>query len=244
MSESSQIAKTSILDFSREFINTEDSKELILENGENLKSLTPEQVLTIFEEMGITITDEEALLQIINKLSNVFYKPLMERQWHYPEDNYFLQMLVQENRKLEITLLEIKNLVKKYFIQKTNLSAKVVLQLKALLPGLQLYALHHLKIEKILIPNFQKAMPQFGGYCHTMELFHKEYRYVVTQLFKALYTNEPDKQQINVLIGKLSFHVFLMLFREEQVFFPVAVQNIPPGIWDEMLKQSLEASMI
>lgn len=244
MSESPQVANASILAFSREFVATEKGKELILDNEENLKSITPEQVLTVFNEMGTTLTNEETLLLNIDKLTNIFYKPLLDLQRHLPEENYFLQMIIQENRKLEITLSEIKKHVKKNFIDKSDLSSKVVLQLKALLPGLQLYSLHHLKIEKILVPAFLEILPQYFGYYRTMELFHKEYHNLVSQLFEALYTHSPDKHQLNVLIGKVSFHVFLMLFREEQVFFPVAVQNIPVHIWDDMLKQSLKASLL
>lgn len=55
-----------------------------------------------------------------------------------------------------------------------------------------------------------------------------------------LEAENPDYDLLNKETGKLFFVVLPVIFREEQILFPVAIKAIPRNSWDEMMTQSYE----
>jgi hypothetical protein len=70
--------------------------------------------------------------------------------------------------------------------------------------------------------------------------FHDDFRASIKNLEQLLIPEHPDKELLTKELGKLFFVVLPVIFREEQIVFPVAYRAIPSEEWDEMMRQSLE----
>ncbi|HLN20903.1 MAG TPA: PAS domain-containing protein [Bacteroidales bacterium] len=68
--------------------------------------------------------------------------------------------------------------------------------------------------------------------------FHDDFRRALKRINKILAGTSPDYYLLNKEIGKLFFVVLPVIFREEQILFPVAMKAIPQITWDEMMAQS------
>ena len=112
-------------------------------------------------------------------------------------------------------------------------------QLRALIVRLKEYELHYIKKENILFPYIEKAFPQYRC-LKLMWSFHDDFRRSLKALEMLLQPDYPDKNLLNKELGKLFFVVLPLIFREEQIVFPVALRSIPEKEWHEMLLQSSE----
>jgi len=115
---------------------------------------------------------------------------------------------------------------------------EVVVSLRSLISELAKYELHYIKKENILFPVIEKTFPQYRC-LQLMWSFHDDFRNSIRNLDKLL-DSELDKTQFNKEIGRLFFVVLPIIFREEQIVFPVAFRAIPSDEWDEMLAQGNE----
>jgi DUF438 domain-containing protein len=104
---------------------------------------------------------------------------------------------------------------------------------------LKAYELHYIKKENILFSYIEKAFPQFRC-LQLMWSFHDDFRRSMKNLETILNSENPVKENLNKELGKLFFVVFPIIFREEQIVFPVAYRAIPAPLWNEMLQQSFE----
>lgn len=106
--------------------------------------------------------------------------------------------------------------------------------------ALEPYELHYIKKENILFPYIEKTFPSYGC-LKVMWAFHDDFRQSVRNLKSMLSRPDPSREGLNTELGRLFFTVLPIIFREEHIVFPVALQSIPQEGWDEMLEQGSEA---
>ncbi len=106
--------------------------------------------------------------------------------------------------------------------------------------SLEAYELHYIKKENILFPYIEKTFPSYGC-LKVMWAFHDDFRKCIRTLTEMLSRPDPPREGLNRELGKLFFTVLPVIFREEKIVFPVALQAIPQEGWDEMLAQGSEA---
>jgi hypothetical protein len=111
--------------------------------------------------------------------------------------------------------------------------------LKKLLENLQQYELHYIKKENILFPYIEKTIPHYRC-LQLMWSFHDDYRNLLKQLLKQVDSQRVDLKQFNKTLGDLFFVVLPVIFREEYILYPIALQTIPKLVWNDMLLQSRE----
>jgi DUF438 domain-containing protein len=70
--------------------------------------------------------------------------------------------------------------------------------------------------------------------------FHDDFRRHIKNLEANLNSEHPDMERLNKELGKLFFVVLPIIFREEQIVYPVALRAIPHHFWEDMLQQSIE----
>ena len=90
----------------------------IMEYRDKLKELTPLDVLAAEDKLvksGVEIKD---LKEHIEKVLNIIGPILEDFVWEKPNDEHPISLLMQENRKLEEQLSNIKELSKEIFINK------------------------------------------------------------------------------------------------------------------------------
>ena len=225
----------SLLSFSRELILSGNAKYSIPDNQWLIDTVTDSEAMDVIDRLMQEEIPFEKIKANIAKLINVFYLSLKSNQWEKPGENHFLHYLMLENREVEKLMkdfrIEIKSLTK---TEKPDYS-----KLHFFLNKLRDYELHYIKKENILFPFIEKTYPQYRC-LQLMWSFHDDFRRNIRIIEEHIDKDKVDTQALYKSLGDLFFVVLPIIFREEQILFPVAYKSIPESIWADMLNQSLE----
>lgn len=181
----------------------------------------------------------EAVKNIVGKLINTFYKSLKKQTWEKPAENHFLSYLMLENRGVEKIIDEIRIVVKVLFSQSEKDENELATRLLRLINDLKSYELHYLKKENILFPFIESTFPEYRC-LQLMWSFHDDFRKTLRNIEELLGHDHLKKEILNKELGRLFFVVLPIIFREEQIVYPVAYRAIPESAWQDMLVQAHE----
>ena len=225
----------SLFSFSRELILSGNAKNSIPENQWLIDTVTDTETMDVIDRLLQEEIPFEKIKANIAKLINVFYLSLKGNLWEKPNENHFLHYLMLENREVEKLMkdfrIEIKSLTK---TENPDFS-----KLHFYLNKLRDYELHYIKKENILFPFIEKTYPQYRC-LHLMWSFHDDFRKNIRIIEEHIDKDKVDTQALYKSLGDLFFVVLPIIFREEQILFPVAYKSIPESIWADMLNQSVE----
>jgi DUF438 domain-containing protein len=228
-----------LADFSRRLINGENGRMLIEKHKMVIGSVTPLEVMQVVDIMiseGIAI---EKVKASVGKIINVFFKSLSAFNWEKPTEGHFLYYLIQENREVQKIMTELKSVTRIFFNGKDQDIPGLTQKLRLIVGKLKKYELHYIKNENILFPYIEKTFPEYRC-LQIMWSFHDDFRRSLKALGLILQSEFPDSELLNREIGKLFFVVLPIVFREEQIVFPVAIRAIPEKDWGEMMEHSFE----
>ena len=201
-------------------------------------TVSPEETMKVLDYLLTTGYSHEKVKGSVGKILNVFYESLSSFTWEKPGKDHFLHYLMLENRQAEKIMNEIRSVIKSIFGGSGGNDEILYAKLLSLLRELKEYELHYLKKENILFPYIEKAFHEYRC-LKIMWSFHDDFRKCIRNLENIL-TGTPDKNRLNKELGKLFFVMFPIIFREEQIVFPVAYRSLSPADWNEMLEQSME----
>lgn len=141
----------------------------------------------------------------------------------------------KENRKIESVLEEVLNYLSDYT---ENPIASKVEKLKFSLIKLSTIDLHYKRKENLLFPYMEKyditAPPQ------VMWGVDDEIRADLKTVIKNLTLEKPDVPEVNQLTRKLVESVSEMIFKEEEIMFPMVLDKFTQEEWQEIEKASAE----
>jgi PAS domain S-box-containing protein len=181
----------------------------------------------------------EAVKNTVGKLINTFYRSLKQQIWEKPAEDHFLSYMMLENRGVEKIIDEMRINVKAIFSQSVKDENELAMQLLRLINDLKLYELHYIKKENILFPFIERTFSQYRC-LQLMWSFHDDFRKTLKSIEDVLNQDLLQKDLLNKELGRLFFVVLPIIFREEQIVYPVAYRAIPESVWQEMLLQAQE----
>lgn len=228
-----------LTDFASGLLQSGEGRRLYEKHKSAIETVTPVETMQVLDKMLSDGLPVEAVKPIVGKIINSFYKSLSSQQWEKPGENHFLTCLMHENREVEKIMAKMKVVVKLMFNQDDPASADHMATLRLLVGEVKLYELHYIKKENILFPYIEKVFPQYRC-LQLMWSFHDDFRKSIKNLEQILLPDHPGKESLTKELGKLFFVVLPIIFREEQIVFPVAYRAIPAAEWDEMMQQSGE----
>jgi DUF438 domain-containing protein len=228
-----------LADFSRRLIRGENGKILIEKHQQIIDTVTPTEAMQVLDRMLSEGFSNEEVKANVGKIINVFFKSLSSYQWDRPGEGHFLYYLMLENQEVQKIMTELKAVTKSYFKGENQDIPSLILTLRLIIEKLKSYELHYIKKENILFPYIEKTFPQYRC-LQLMWSFHDDFRWSLKLLDTILKSEFPDNEQLNKEIGKLFFVVLPIVFREEQIVYPVALRAIPEKDWIEMMKQSYD----
>jgi DUF438 domain-containing protein len=229
-----------LVDFSRRLISGENGRILINEYQHIIDTVTPAETMQVLDKLLTEGFPNATVKANVGKIINVFYKSLHAYQWNRPREGHFLYYMMLENRGVEKIMAEIKAVNRDIFKCENHDFQGLILRLRQLTGQLKVYELHYIKKENILFPYIEKAFPQYRC-LQLMWSFHDDFRRSMKVLDSILLAEHPDKDLLNKEMGNLFFVVLPIIFREEQIVFPVALSALPESVWAEMSEQSYEA---
>lgn len=230
----------SLFQFCLDLIKGKNGKELIEAHQEAIDHLCPNDIIQVVHKLVEEDLAMDDLKIGINKSLNVFHNAIISHEKPEVDSNHFLGILMQENRELEKRLGEIKPLVKSFNKAETEDDLKRDLrEIHSRIEEFAEFEKHYSRKENIFFPYFENQYPEYKC-LGVMWSIHDDIRRLRKELLQALATEQSDLKLINKLIGDLFFLKYTIIFREEYLLFPVALNAVSSDLWDEMNQQSLE----
>ncbi|HLP72983.1 MAG TPA: PAS domain-containing protein [Bacteroidales bacterium] len=231
--------KTALEDFTLRLLSGENGKMLMEKHQQVLGTVTPFETMQVLDALLLAGMPVDKVKAGVGKILNAFHKSLSSHQWEKPGKGHFIHYLMLENREAEKILDEIKTLNKSIFKGRVKEMAELTSRLRLLMLTLKEYELHYIKKENILFPYIEKVFPEYRC-LQIMWSFHDDFRETLKQINRDLEDANPDYDILNKLIGKLFFIILPVIFREEQIVFPVALKAVPEKAWNDMMAQSID----
>lgn len=228
-----------LIAFAERLINGENGNMLINNYQEYIETVNSAEAMQVFDALLLKEYPFEIVKKNVGKLINVFFKSLDSHEWNRPGEGHFLYYMMLENREMEKRMDLLRPLIKNLMTDKGKREYSFFREMLNLVQGLKEYELHYIKKENILFSWLEKTFPQYRC-IKLMWSFDDDFRKSVRSLESLLTAEHPDKTQLNKEFGRLFFTVLPLIFREEQIVFPVAIRAIPPRVWDDMMLQSFE----
>lgn len=225
----------SLTEYVQGLMNKEDGRKLYLKYKEDIEGVTPQEAFEIFYLQLKKDYKPKEILEILDKVINVFYKSLNTYSWKRPEKDSFLDVLMQENRALVNKLDAIREIIKEQNFQRRKGD------LLTSIGELKAFNDHYLKKENILFPYMEKKMEKFQGLTIMWSL-HDEARTRLNQMISLLESEECTEGEFNSEIGNLFFAMQGLANKEELILFPAASEIFSEEEWIDMVKQSFEYS--
>jgi len=230
----------SLYEFCFKLIKGEKGTELIKKHQEAIDCVTANDIVVVVHRVVDANLPMDDLKIGINKALNVFYKSILNQPKITVSPNHFLDIMMRENKELVSRLNEIKPLAKKINQLKDKLElSKILAILKNKIEELAEIEKHYSRKENILFPYFEQQYPEFKC-LGVMWSIHDDIRKVRKELVEVLCFETVDLKRINKLMGDLFFFMNTIIFREEYLLFPVAVNAVSENLWEEMNHQSEE----
>lgn len=206
---------------------------LYIEYKEDIESVVPQDAFEVFYNLIEEGTKPREILEVLDKVINVFHKSLLNYRWEKPNNDNFLMDLIEENEALVKKTDGIKEILKEsdLEIKKQKLLPRV--------KELEMFNDHYIKKENILFPYMEKAMPKFHGLSIMWEL-HDVVRKDIRDGIKVLESNDSSEEELNKAIANIFFGMLGLKNKEELILFPSASEVLSEDDWYQMHKQSLE----
>ncbi|HOT15353.1 MAG TPA: PAS domain-containing protein [Bacteroidales bacterium] len=228
-----------LFDFAHRLIDGENGKMLIETYQQSINTVNAVDAMQVFDRLLQEGYQVEKVKANVGKIINVFFKALSTDHWTKPDEGHFMYYLMLENREVEKLIADIRPYIKMFLKSDTFEAHESLQKLRDFISKVKEYELHYIKKENILFPYLEKTFTQHRC-LQLMWSFHDDFRRSVKALELLLQPARPDVNAVNTELGKLFFVIMPIIFREEQIVFPVAIRAIPHKIWNEMLEQSKE----
>jgi len=224
---------TRLIDFSLKIKEGKGDKEAYNAYLEDINAVVPQDVFKIMnEQLNTGISPKEALAYV-DKLVNIFYKPLSAYQWRRPDEGTFLYYLMAENDGMKAVLEEMRIYLKERDYEKNRQD------LLALAIKLKDYNGHLQKLENILFPYMEQKKEEFDG-LKIMWALHDEGRKWLNQLIHEMEDPSQEAKTIYVTMGEVFFVYSGLAQKQALIMFPSAVELFDEETFIKMHEQSFD----
>lgn len=236
-----EIRINQLYDFTKQIINKGKGIDLVKKYQDAIDNVHPMDVITIVDKLAVEDIELAYLKSGINKILNMFYRGLINR--NIPDYNNipFLASLWHENNELNSRLISIRPLIKKINSEKKDSEEfkNVLAKIGKEISSLNDFEVHYIKKENILFPYVEQKLPEYR--CQSiMWSYHDDIRHNIKDINKLTKEQSPDMKALNRKIGDLFFAMYAIRFREEYILFPVISNLFNENEWVSMLLQSYE----
>lgn len=218
-----------LFNFSQGILRGEDGKKLLKKYGEALQHITPHDMIAMEEKQLKQGINPTLIKAKIEKVMNVIYDHLKNYDWKKPEKGHPLYYLMLENRELEKLLDKLKK----------ELQERDLKGLQSDVGKLFSMDRHYLRKENILFPYLEKNWEN----CRPLTIMwsiHDDIRMKLKEVQSLLLNKNEFTSEIFKALGELFFLMYGMIFKEELVIFPVAMETLTELDWKKIAEQSLD----
>ena len=187
-------------------------------------SVSAEQTMVLVHTIMETVDDIDLIKLMVTRMLHSFSKALNRVHRPFSRDVPFIEQQVDRNDSIQDTLELLKPMVT--HLNRGTLSEAQRQTCRALLMKLQEYTEQYTAKEHILFPIVEHHIVE-SRCVQLMWAIHDDIRITIRDLKGLWDTPDVSRSELNKLFGKLFFDMKSMVFREEQVLFPVILDRIP-----------------
>lgn len=232
-----------LLEFSKGMMAGKNGRELIDKYQEAIENVTPHDMIAMEDLQIKEGVKPSAIKKDIEKIMNVLNPHLEKYEWEKPEEGHPLYYLMQENRELEKLLQKFKDNIKKIEFDAEAVKEKEIGKLRSLTVQLQEFDKHYLRKENILFPYLEKKWENYRP-LKVMWSLHDDIRKSLKKLLNLLSDSNNFEMEIRQLLGEILMLMYRMIFKEEHVVFPVAMETLTLKEWKQIQQQSLQLGYV
>lgn len=222
---------------SKMILETGNARPFILANLDFIPTVIPFDFIALFDEIIQDGTPMEEVKTLTNKLLNIFHIPISEFKRVAPPAGSFLDVLEQNNRKMEQVLDEIRPVFKAFVKDADNPELRAALS--RLFTKLEVFAKHYTIKENVLFPVIEKAWPDYRC-LQIMWSFHDDIRRNIKSVMEQLTQSEIDLKKFNRCVGDVFFNMIAIKFREERILFPYILSTIDKAEINSLHNEAFE----
>ncbi len=224
--------------YSKGLIEGKNGRELYEMYRDTLNSITPMDVVVVFDRLFNENFPIEDLKVVVNKILHAIYIPIRDYKMPSYTINGIVDLFIRDNEIMEEKLEEIKPLIKK--INK-KIDSEVLKTLKEKFLELSKFKLHYIAKENIIFSIFEKFFKN-SGCVKIMWSFDDDIKRNIKKIISLLDKNF-DLHQFNFLTGRLFFDMFAISFREKKILFAFMLENLDEGIINSYLSDVKELGL-
>ena len=222
---------------SKMLLETGNARPFIVANPDFIPTVIPSDFITLFDEIIQQGTPMEDIKTLTNKLLNIFHIPISDFKRVAPPAGSFLDVLEQNNRKMEQVLDEIRPVFKAFVKDADNNGLRTALS--RLFSKLEVFAKHYTIKENVLFPVIEKAWPDYRC-LQIMWSFHDDIRRNIKSVLEQLKQTEIDLKHFNRCVGDVFFNMIAIKFREERILFPYILSTIDKDQINSLQSEAFE----
>ena len=215
-------------------IKGDSGVELIKQNNILETNYFPTDIVTLFDKLFENNFTVEQMKAPSNKLFNLLHKTLEKEGEDIDKGDTFLYYMKLDNIRLEELLQSAKGAIRsvneKYGINEIGELIKIFNDFKKI-------DSHYVLKENVLFPILEKRWREHKC-VKLMWSFHDDIRKNIKKILELLLESTLDIKQFNSSVAKLYFDIYTIIFRENNVLFPIIKTTIEDEILDEMLFES------
>jgi len=210
-------------------------------NGNNLLTqyqiletkFTPLEILQAIENVFHSETDMEKLKTVSNKLFNILYEHLSNyKKPDYPKKS-IINFLIKDNNELKKQLTKTKLKIKQI---NNEIASETLNLLKKDFQQIQEYTEHYTVMQNIVFSEIEKQIKEHQC-LKIMWSFHDDIILNIKKTIKSLQKKDFNLKEFNKTIGKIYFNINTIIFREENLLFPIIFDFLPEESQANMLSQ-------
>jgi len=235
-----------LMQFSMGMMEGKKGKELIDKYEYAIKNATPYDVIEMEDRQVKKGVKPANIKAHIEKILNVINPHLEKYPWDKPDKGHPIYYLMEENRELEKFLKQMKKPIKRIELESKKEGSSVDIteemeKLKGYLVELRSFNRHYLRKENILFPYLEQKW-DFHSPLRVMWSLHDDIRSEWKTLEGLLGENRQFNEQIRKHFGILFLLMFKMIYKEEKILYPVAMDSLEGEEWVEISRQAAEVS--
>ena len=211
----------------------EDGKTLYDLYRVDLEAIEPQEAFEVFHKHLDGGAEVSEILGYLDKVINVFYKSLLEKNIDIPPAYDFLLALDRENTAL---VHRVDALKKSLSAEPIELKKKECLESVNALGDI---IIHFQKKENILFPFMEKASDKFTGLT-IMWALHDRIKGLLKNARRVLNDDKSTLVQVNSAIAELIFALIGLVKKERLILFPSAIKELEPLDFEKMHHQSFD----
>jgi DUF438 domain-containing protein len=210
--------------------------ELVKENGILETVFMPRDVLMALDNVMLQPFDMEDLKTASNKLFNIIYKNLLEQSKPDYDKDSVLDILIRDNRGVKELLLTSRRLIKELNAQADSKKQEQLANIFRRAAG---FKNHYLFMQNAVFPEIEKHI-EHHQCLKLMWSFHDDIMSNTDKTIALLEEESFDLKEFNRVSSKVFFNLNTIIFREENVLFPVIHEVFQKESYERMARQFSE----